>query len=80
MSNLDEPATVFWTPEPHVGVVGIDKKRFGTLRDALKYVIQDSDPHKRGRVQIVISDGQFLALADIEMRYRACCGQSADRS
>jgi len=81
VGDLDQPATVFWAPEPpHTGVPAIDKKRFRTLRDALKFVNKDSDPHMRRRVQVVTSEGQFLALADIERRYRACRGEGANRS
>jgi hypothetical protein len=76
MGDLDEAATVFWTTEPHTAVQGIAKHRFRTLRDALKFVMEDSDPHKQSRVQIVTSEGVFLALADIERRYKACHEQS----
>jgi hypothetical protein len=80
MSDLDEPATVFWTPETHTRMLGIAKERFSALRDALKFVMEDSDPHKRSRVQIVTSEGIFLALADIEKRYNARSEQSDGRS
>ncbi len=70
MSDLDEPATAFWTPDPHIGILRITKKRFGTLWDALTFVMEESDPHKRSRVQIVTNEGEFLAFGDIEKRYK----------
>jgi len=69
MSDLDEPATVFWTPDSHIGMLRITKKRFGTLRKALKFVMEESDPLERNRVQIVTNEN-FLALGDIEKRYK----------
>jgi hypothetical protein len=80
MSDLDEAATVFWTAELYTAVQGIAKQRFRMLRDALKFVMEDSDPHKQSRVQIVTSEGVFLAFADIERRYKACREQSTGRS
>jgi hypothetical protein len=80
MSDLAEAATVFWTSEPHTAGQGITIQRFRTLRDALKFVMEDSDPHKQSRVQIVTSEGVFLAFADIEKRYKACREQSTGRS
>jgi hypothetical protein len=71
MSNLDEPATVFWTPERQTGKLSLAKKRFSTLRNAFKFVMEESDPHTRNRVRIVTNDGIFLALAEIEKRYKA---------
>lgn len=70
MSDLDEPATVFWTPDPHIGMLSITKKHFGTLRTALKFVMEESDPHKRNRVQIVTNGGKFLAFGDIVKQYK----------
>jgi hypothetical protein len=69
MSNLDAPATVFWTPDPRIGALRVTKKRFGTLWDAFTFVMEESDPDKRSRVQIVTNEGEFLAFGDIEKRY-----------
>jgi hypothetical protein len=44
---------------------------FRTLRDALKFALEDSDPHTRNRIQTVTADGDFLALADIKRKYDA---------
>jgi hypothetical protein len=76
MSDLDEPATVFWTPDPHIGMLRLATKRFSTLRDTVKFVMEESNPHKRSRVQVVTSEGIFLALADLEKRYKQVASKS----
>lgn len=68
MNDLNEPATVFWPPDPHIGMLRVPTKRFGTLRDALVFVMEECDPRKRRQVQIVTNDGEFLAFGDIEKR------------
>ena len=68
--DLDKPAVVAWPPFPETGMQGVQNQPFDTLRDALRFVMEEVDRETASRLT-VRCEGKTLAFKEISASYHS---------
>ena len=71
MYDFEQPASLNWVPTlpPQTGVSGDETRRFCRLRDAVRFAMEELEPHIRGTASIATEDGPTLDVGLIERAY-----------
>ena len=72
MYDFEQPASLNWVPTlpPQIGVLGDETRHFHRLRDAVRFAMEELEPHIRGTALIETEDGPTLDVNLIERAYK----------
>ena len=71
MYDFEQPANLSWVPTlpPQTGVSGNETRHFHHLRDAVRFAMEELEPHIHGTAWITTEDGPTLDVDVIERAY-----------